>query len=159
MIYSCSRNRNCGGAKICSTPYSLNPSFDLAKNLAGSPMGGFIFRHRRVFLISLPSQSFGGNIVIFGAIFKLVFYLFGCSYILYMSVLWIYMSPFVVSYLVVNSKQWLNSYIFCILGLKFCTKLLHNAFLDTGSSFFGKLNFFPRDGVRSFMLLRYANEA
>jgi hypothetical protein len=39
-----------GGTKTFSAPlYSLNPSFDLAKNGTGSPQGGFILRHCRVF--------------------------------------------------------------------------------------------------------------
>jgi hypothetical protein len=36
-IYRCSQNRRCAGKKTCSTPYSLNPSFNLAKNSTGSP--------------------------------------------------------------------------------------------------------------------------
>ena len=61
LHYRRSQNRNWGGAKTCSTPpYSLNPSSDLAKNLAGGPLGVFIWPNRRVFLISLPGPSYGG---------------------------------------------------------------------------------------------------
>jgi hypothetical protein len=46
--------------KPVAPPYSLNPSFNLAKNLTGSPQGRFIWWHPRVFLISFPSLSYGG---------------------------------------------------------------------------------------------------
>jgi hypothetical protein len=63
------------GAKTCSNPpYSLNHSFNLAEDLVGSPQEGF-FPGNIVFFVFFPSPSYGGNMVIFGAIVDLVFYL------------------------------------------------------------------------------------